>query len=1007
MRLSNSDLELLYQRPRTNLNLFIFQPRAVMKARINNASIAKGARTIAFNSITLGSYLDVAEGMTLLVGKSAGAEDVGRIRIRSCAVNQMVVSENSNIKWENGLYLTVLRYWEVWPVYPRIIQNPSNLTDVIFYKDYDIPHTNQNNTLGTFINAGTHQGVLIENGTGTVYYNAANSLNLVGSSVTWAWSFEGGSPSGSSSITPGNVYYTTPGDYVTKIIATAGNGAIDTTYRYVSVKNKIGEGSITPIVRWKMNNLQGSRSEGGYTAEFEVHDQIDVQEGSVVVLASDDWYGNTHRTLGGNVPNSEKIFFSGYIERGSIQYSYDRSHFTFTAASITAIMKKATGFSVSVGSSPSATKWFQLLGMNIKRAIYHYLRWHSTVLNVADFEFVGQDENIQYFDADRGSLFDSIDNLLRGTLVGSLCADRQGKLWAEVDPKAYPNPTGTFSPVMDITRRSWMGEPNIVERLYDENSYTEMGGIAYSGPNTGTFTPLLADAPGGVPAFMGTVDITSGLALRGQIQLNQLVGHIHANKNQPYPQVSIESAINARNLDIAPQEVVSIHIAPEDTVRNIQINGIFIPSSFNWKYDPKNEISLPSIELMQLVNGNPGDTINIPLTPDDPIDGFEYPNYTFPPFPLDLPDLAIYDPTTIDNVIMAIKNKGLFYTTDFTSVFPTWYEMNLGLPNVANTVNFEVGAMGKVFYQYGNDSIWFAQYPGAVWGKIFDTTMIGNPESFPFPGGQAVSAFGIDRSVDDSLVIIGSLVVTIGGTCLTYAWKGDSNGVTLASTVKLLLVGSPSQISEQSGAAHAGFLTKSADGWLFTFYATSFYGSSVQLNSTASTASNLQLGQSGNTVIHTKSKNSPSTAVNLYHPYITNNNGSTWNAISGSPVRYGQADPNEFQSIITNSDGSQIVVGTNVNSGNGLVYSDNSGATWSTGTFATGTFAVTSVWHLDESAYIIGGYDPDVDGSSQILAIYDLINVSGTFAIDKTGNLSSLITGTFYPTSIRHYTTNE
>jgi len=107
--LTSPDLELLRTRPSTtNLNLFIFQPRSVMKCRVNDASIAKGAREIVYNAVSLGSYLDVEANMTMLVGTSAGASDVGRIRIRSADGSQFVVSENSNIEWSNALHLTVL-----------------------------------------------------------------------------------------------------------------------------------------------------------------------------------------------------------------------------------------------------------------------------------------------------------------------------------------------------------------------------------------------------------------------------------------------------------------------------------------------------------------------------------------------------------------------------------------------------------------------------------------------------------------------------------------------------------------------------------------------------------------------------------------------------------------------------------------------------------------------------------------------------------------------------------
>src|SRR3990170_4153440 len=163
MQLSDSNLEIIRRRPhQTKLDLFVFQPRIVMQCLVNDVGISKGAREIEYDTVSTGTFGEVESGMTLLIGKTAGGDDVGRIRIRSTTSSTFVVSENSNIKWEDDLHLTVLRYFELWPVFPFIDHDPANQTDIIFYKDYDIPHTTENFILGTFVNAGMHRPVLLE-----------------------------------------------------------------------------------------------------------------------------------------------------------------------------------------------------------------------------------------------------------------------------------------------------------------------------------------------------------------------------------------------------------------------------------------------------------------------------------------------------------------------------------------------------------------------------------------------------------------------------------------------------------------------------------------------------------------------------------------------------------------------------------------------------------------------------------------------------------------------------
>ncbi len=55
------------------------------------------------------------------------------------------------------------------------------------------------------------------------------------------------------------------------------SGGIDTTYRYVSIYDE----SSPPIQKWEMQDLEGSRGEGGYSASFKVFETIPLQEHSL------------------------------------------------------------------------------------------------------------------------------------------------------------------------------------------------------------------------------------------------------------------------------------------------------------------------------------------------------------------------------------------------------------------------------------------------------------------------------------------------------------------------------------------------------------------------------------------------------------------------------------------------------------------------------------------------------------------------------------------------------
>ena len=823
MRLSDSDLEIIRTHPQSSrLNLFIYEPTEVMRAYISNPSATKGDINIRVDGIVTGTTVyNIEDGMSMLVGTESGLDNVGRIRIRSASFTgtsgTFVVSENSNIQWVDGQYITALNYWEIWPVFPRIIQKPNDPTDVIFYKDYDIPYTTQNSDLGTFIVMGSHRARTLDGGQASIYWSSTGTYNLKGESLSFLWAFEGGTPTGSVLPEPGLVNYYDDGNYITKLQVTSASGTVDTSYRYVAIRDKIGQGSNPPFLKWEMKNLSGSRGEGGYSADFVIHENIEINDNAVVMLSADDWYGNNHVSLGGNTKNEPYMFFVGYIDKDSIKHNYRESRVEFTAVSVTEIMKQSLGFSISVESKASPSTWYELLDMDCRRALYHYLRWHSTVLKVTDFEFIGSDYKIQFFDADRTSMFDAIDELMRGTLVGNVCSDRQGRIYAEVEPMAYSNPSGTFTPVMGITRRDWIDEPEIEEVISDSVSYMEYGGIQYLGATLNTFVPLLACAPGTTPSFRGSIDKQQGLALNGQDHLNSLVGNIYANRNSQFPNISMDMSADLRNLDIAPFESVNMNISPSDTVREVTIDGLYIPEGITWKYNHQDGVLLPSIDFKSLVNGDEGDTITIVV----PTDGVGSPSFD----PISITPIAIpplitgslsSEPST---VVLVSDNFGVLYTTNFSDTAPVWTAMNEGLStgtfqNIAKLVktgNNKLFIMCDGDGNNGYNSIYYSNGVGQSWNLL-----LVSDTSDRYVG--KFSAICANPTATEEIAVLGGL--SSGGSTNPYGqgtWigsflMGDSSG--LGST----------DILYKKGYYRAEIVYTSAGWYVFTQRADGFNG---------------------------------------------------------------------------------------------------------------------------------------------------------------------------------------
>lgn len=643
--ITSAERALLNTHPQqTKLYLSVFRPSIAMICEVDGVYDA-ATQSIGYTNVTSGSYTNIIDFnyQVALIGTTEGSEDVGRTWVRSATSSSLRFVESDHINWSAANYITVLKYTEIIPVFPRIIQNPSNEEDVIFYKVWDVAYTNQNSILGTFICMGSHYAGFLDGGSATVYWSSSGTTNLLGDNLTHSWIFEGATITGSNAHTPGNVTYTQPGHYRTIYTATSSSGRVDRSIRYVSIYDRPGVGDNTPVLNWEITELSGNRDGVGYTGRIRIREDIsstDIIDGALVVIFKEDWYGSTKQSISKNAKGRETIQFVGYINGGTIQYDYQQGFVEFEVLSPTNLMEITECFSVSVESKPVPTVWYELNDMDVRRAIYHYLAWHSSVLLCCDFEARNlNDHNIQYFDADRTSLYDAVNSILQGALRARLISDSLGKLWAERDVSVIDSAESVLPRTLTITKQDWIEQPNITERPTPDVSFIELGGIAYN-PVSGQSTALLASAPGTAPGYRGKVERSQGFALEDQTELNALVGNMYAYMNSRYPSVDLRMRGNFSNFDIAPQEMVRLTVAQEDTPRGLAFNGkAFAVRGVSWSYFSKDQILLTAIQLAEITQGFDGASIVIPIEPPDGDDGgsVDQPPITVPPIPTPVP----------------------------------------------------------------------------------------------------------------------------------------------------------------------------------------------------------------------------------------------------------------------------------------------------------------------------------------------------------------------------------
>lgn len=598
-QLSPQDEILVHSQPQeSRLFLSLYQPETVFSAQLRQGlSGTNGNTVIPYTNVATGTFSNILPNFAMIVGSTPGGNDLGSIRVRNNTAtgtaNALTVAWNNHVNWQSGCYLTVLNYVDVEAIYPRVTQLSSQVgqIDATFYKDYDIPYTNQNTVMGSFVCMGPHRAAFRDPSSGQVqlYWSSSGSYNVNGEAMSFAWEFEGGTPATSSLRDPGYVTYNQPGHYRTRLTISTSGTASDFGYRFVSIYDQPEAGPKRPIVEWEIQDLNGTRKAGGYNGRVKIWERVGpefVRDGQLVVIFSDDFYGGVRKNIGGNAENCSGIFWVGYVMKNTIIYDYKESTVEFQLGSITEMMKQTQGFSVSCQDDNNPDVWFKILNPTIQRCLYHYLRWHTTAFNVADFVYTGDDRAKQYFDSNRESTYDAIEKFVKNGVKGDVVSDRQGKVWIEINPEGTPNPAAVF-PYLESLGPNDIGSnpktnsvaisskaarvsngPQITERIFPEIAYVEYGGIIYSHA-TGQSIAVLSGAPGKAPAYKGTIDHMEGMILNSQTQLNQIVGASYAYQNSQYPEIAFPLVASFKNIDIAPLSVVNLTIPTDLTNRFI------------------------------------------------------------------------------------------------------------------------------------------------------------------------------------------------------------------------------------------------------------------------------------------------------------------------------------------------------------------------------------------------------------------------------------------------------
>lgn len=780
----------------------IHNPAVVFSCRVNQTFTTKDKVVQITYDAGVGAYADILPGMTIWVGSSAGAWDKGQVRVRKAASSTVLyVGENSDVRWADNLYITVVDEFGLWAKHPRVLSSGAA------YMDYDVAYVDQHSAFAPTPVMGTHHCLWLTGATVEVDLDASDSWCPAPGAKTYLWTSTGGTLTGATTATP-TFEATAAGTYRVSCEVTVG-GVSSIGHRYIFVF----DAENPPMLPSIKSEPRGSYDQGGW--EFSVGvvgdaSQLVIRDRALVVLFSVDFYGGVETSLG-PIPGSENIKLVGYIAGESININPVESTAAFEVKGPQAVLETLEEFIDGVeDTTDTPAAWTSIKNLTVDKCLWHLITWRSTTSSVMDVYLTGDSRQALALQSGEGNLMSQINDNA-SAIAAKACCDRFGRMFVEVNLQLIPEADRTAVPeVLTLLKQDWTGAISMTRNVVDKTAQVILSGIHYETGTEGS--ALFSLAPGHVFKRYGSTVSIERLLLTDQASANELAGLVLGWNNHEFD-FEINVASNNGMVDIAPNQYVRLDISAADNSRGLTFAGRMVVREVTMRLDSKT--SFLSYTWVGESEAFPENNVNGDI-PAEAVDNWDSSMPPLPSLPALPPLPVIYPPSdmTPNNqpkvVIGYSSNFGVFYTKNFDADLPTWYLMNQGL---SSTDKIDIGEMivtpaGRIYIMTQGDSpsgwqkVMMAEGVGGAFRQVFDFTEY--PET-----GSVIYGIGFNPTVSDQVCILGgrpwswpydgnfgSCIIALGNgggftlaTPTTTNWHGKKSTVLWAPNGWYLLTG--------------------------------------------------------------------------------------------------------------------------------------------------------------------------------------------------------------------------
>lgn len=612
--------------------LYVWKPEVVWKARVNMQTIEYPIIQINYDSVTTGTYTDVRSGMTVLFGSSDGADDLGRHRVRR--INDAVLSigwssrgtNDGEVNLADNAYITVIDDYRVWNKTPRILDDGTIYKDTMVvvgdYNVYPPPVANAGLPVATMLNEDDTEYIAALDGSDSIAIADFATID------SYLWDIGDGTLETGYALSDDIIQVSfPPGRRWCHLTVTDSNGKTHTAHVPVVVCHPTSFPAITKFEVTRNLTLQGQ------TAEFTVYqdlDEDDYPDGTLVVYWQEEKFGGEEDTLAGTGRN---VKFMGWHATdnniSAVASTYIDTSVTLSCVDVLGRLNQLAGFPQVIERKISPTTWAEMANPNINKYIHYLLQWHSTALDLADFDLSYSDGDSYPFTAleSEGATIYEQANYRAEAIAHRLTIDSGGRLYVVPDPQWLDTSDRTNTVILTLEASDWENL-TLTNARYPTTHWLDGAAIQTSVAEVGAIdpVPLFSVAPGKAPGQGGTKATKNYQLVIDQNELNTRTGHQYAQYNKALKDIKV-TLTRSGDIGIDPAFMQWVKITvPEGakSPRKLSFNNVrFLPTTVAINFDANTGTSTIVLTLEREVIGTPAETYIPP--------GADYPPYTPPP----------------------------------------------------------------------------------------------------------------------------------------------------------------------------------------------------------------------------------------------------------------------------------------------------------------------------------------------------------------------------------------